>query len=355
MYDANRDSAKYLNEKLKSEAPFFGAYLLCGQEEYLKRHYLSLIRQKLIADESAAAFDHIRLRGDAAAAPLSERLEAAMATLAVFSPTKLIEISEPQLKDMKRAELEAFCAALADAAQRQDTAIVMLLGEEELQTADYRAAQGALFRALADAAQLLVFPLQPRAKLVPWCQRHFAKLGITASAAAAGTLVDTVGRAMDALDAEIGKLCAYCHAAGRDTVNESDIALVCPRNPEGRAFGMSDAILNRQVDGALTEYALAKRDRADEIQIFGQIMATLLDLYRISQAKAEGLPPAKITALFHYKPARLSVLQRGAANYTKEELQALVRLGMQTDWQLKYTMAPKQMLIERLLCAVGRA
>ena len=77
-----------------------------------------------------------------------------MATLAVFSPTKLIEISEPQLKDMKRAELEAFCAALADAAQRQDTAIVMLLGEEELQTADYRAAQGALFRALADAAQL---------------------------------------------------------------------------------------------------------------------------------------------------------------------------------------------------------
>ena len=47
-----------LKAKLKSAAPD-GWYLFCGDENFLKRHYLKELRAAILPDESLGAFNHM--------------------------------------------------------------------------------------------------------------------------------------------------------------------------------------------------------------------------------------------------------------------------------------------------------
>lgn len=353
-YKKEEDASARLQRQLRAEQMPCGCFFLCGEEEYLKRYYLERLRDRLVPDESARMFDHIRLRGsDKTEEPLLRRLERAFASLPVCGPVKLVELSEPMLREMRRTELDAFCTLLSDIMQQQDTAFVMLLSEEELPTQDYRALQSPLWKALCAVCTPYVFSLQPREKLIPWCRRHFQKQGIEADVQTVTMLLDRVGRHMDALDGEIGKVCAYVKATGNKEATPQLVQFICPYNLQGQAFGLSDAILRRRVDQAFMEYRLARRDRADEIQIFAQVLGVLLDLHRVACAVADGYAPAQIAKMFHMKPGRVAILQRGLVNYRIEELQELVSYAAKIDYQMKYTMLPKQLLLERMLCAIA--
>ena len=56
----HEDQIKALDQRLKSGS-VRGAYLFCGEEEYLKRHYLTNVRNLLVPDPDLGVFDAIRI------------------------------------------------------------------------------------------------------------------------------------------------------------------------------------------------------------------------------------------------------------------------------------------------------
>ena len=87
----HEDQIKALDQRLKSGS-VRGAYLFCGEEEYLKRHYLTNVRNLLVPDPDLGVFDAIRIdasRMELEALPA--HIEQAIATPPMMQAQKLVE------------------------------------------------------------------------------------------------------------------------------------------------------------------------------------------------------------------------------------------------------------------------
>ncbi len=356
------DPSAELKEKLKQSdasdgtSPLHGAWLLCGEETYLSSHYRTLIRRRIIPDPDMGYFDHIRLSGtEKSESSLGARVAAACAGLPVMNPNKLIEIAEPCFSEMKAADLKEFCAAIEALPDFPYVVLLILCAEEEFETADYRAPQGTVWKALVKAGMHIVpFSYQDKAKLRTWCARHFASESIECAPYLIDAMIDYIGISMSSLSGEMQKLCAYLHAHGRNTVAEQDIPRICCKNESTEDFGIQTAIRNRDIRALSNEYRIAKQEHTDAMTLFFRISAAITELYKIKVGLSEGYTREELARIYKMKdyPMRLAVT--GCGNYTLPTLTRLQELCAETDVLLKSTPLDGYVLIERLICAMTK-
>lgn len=353
------DPVDTLKAFLKADGARNGAFCFCGEEEYLKQFYLDALRRRILDVPGGESFDGIRLSGVGSDDPalglsLADRVGDAVSMPPMLCSGKLIELHDVGLKAVSQNDLDTVIEIAKEIGSYPDTVLVLVMSEEELPTQDYRAENGALYKQIASAFQMIPFHRQKREKLVPWCLRHFRDSGVSAGEDVAGALVDRVGRSMCTLDGEIRKLSWYALAHGRTNVAKEDIAELCPQNEESVTFGFSNAVMERRVDDALREYRLAKRDKTDEIAVFAQVFSAVMDLYRVKRALEDGIGESAIPAACKLNPYRAGLLVRACGKYTLAELTELARCGAGADYQLKYTMLDKSVVLCRFLCAMAR-
>ena len=358
-YSKEPDRTAILKDALKSSDTPSGAWLLCGPESYLSEYYRSLLRKKVIPDPDMGFFDHIRLNGseksaDGEESSLAARLSSAMEGLPVMNESKLIEIAEPAFPDMKTAELKDFCTVLETLEDYPYVTVLILCAEEEFPT-DYNAqTRGAAWKALEKAGMHIIpFPRQTKAKLLPWCAKHFASEGIDAAQDVIDAMIDRVGFSMTALSCEMQKLCAYLHANGRATAAREDVALVCCSTDTAGDFAVSNAVRERDI-GALTRvYTILKNEKAEAITLFFQISAAIHELWRVKQGLADGYSKEDLMRMLGIKDYPMRLAMQGCAKYPLDTLSRLIRLCAETDILLKSSPVDGYVLVERLICAMS--
>ncbi len=357
-YSKEPDRLSILKDALKSSDMPGGAWLLCGPESYLSEYYRSLLRKKVIPDPDMGFFDHIRLNGseksaDGDESSLAARLSSAMEGLPVMNEGKLIEIAEPAFPDMKAAELKDFCTVLETLPDYPYVTVLILCAEEEFPT-DYNAqTRGAAWKSLEKAGMHIIpFPSQTKAKLMPWCTKHFASEGITAAPDVIDAMIDRVGFSMTALSCEMQKLCAYLHANGRTTASRDDIMLVCTSTDTAGDFAISNAIRERDI-GALTRvYTILKNEKNEAMSLFFQISAAITELWKIKTGLADGYSKEELMRIHGMKEYPMRLAMQGCAKYSLDTLTRLVKLCADTDIMLKSTPVDGYILVERILCAM---
>ena len=358
-YTKEPDRLAPLKDALKASGTPGGAWLLCGPESYLSEYYRSLMRKKVIPDPDMGFFDHIRINGserstDGEESSLAVRLSSAMEGLPVMNEGKLIEIAEPAFSDMKAAELKDFCTVLETLPDYPYVTVLILCAEEEFPT-DYNAqTRGAAWKALEKAGMHIVpFPMQTKAKLVPWCAKHFASEGIGAAQDVIDAMIDRVGFSMTALSGEMQKLCAYLHANDRNTASRDDIALVCCATDTAGDFAISNAVRERDI-GALTRvYTILKNEKTEAMSLFFQISAAITELWRIKQGLADGYSKEELMRMLGIKEYPMKLAMQGCAKYSLDTLTRLTELCAETDILLKSSPVDGYVLVERILCAMS--
>ena len=355
-----QDKESVLKDALKAKAAPGGVWLLCGPESYLSGYYLSLLRKKVIPDPDMGYFDHVRLSGSErstsvmqdAGEPLSlaERLRDACAGLPVMNEGKLVEIAEPAFSDMSPNALKDFCDAAASVPDYPYVTVVSPCAEEEFPT-DYRAVNSPLWKALeAAGVNIVPFAMQSEQKLLTWCARHFASEGISADAAVISAMLRRCGCSMAALSGEMRKLCFYEKAHNRTAVSMEDMILVTAPSEEAKEFGVQSAVRARDAAALLRECAVAKHAKEEPISVFFQISSALSELWRVSSARADGMPREEMMRLFKMKEYPLKLALQACSNYTPGELQTLVDRCAETDVALKSSPVDGWILVERLAC-----
>ncbi len=354
-YQKMPDKAALLKEKLKAKGPFGGAWLLCGEESYLSRHYRALLCEALIPDPDMGYFDHIHLTGaKQAATPLSASVASAVASLPVMNEYKLIDIAEPYFFDMTPSELKAFCAVMESLGSYPYATVLITCAEEEFPT-DFRAKTSATWKALEKAGVNIVpFEHQSEARLTPWCQKHFASEGITPKDSAIPAMLSRVGTSMTALVSEMAKLTAYAKTNGKATVSEEDVLCICAATEEGADFGIQAAVRARDTQALMREYSVLKQQKTEPMLLFFQISSAIGELYRVKTALSEGYIREDIARFYKMKDYPLRLAIAGAENYSLEALTRLNTLCAETDLALKSTKGEPYLLIERLICAISR-
>lgn len=357
-YNKEPDRLAPLKDALKASGTPGGAWLLCGPESYLSEYYRSLLRKKVIADPDMGFFDHIRLNGseksaDGDESSLAVRLSSAMEGLPVMNEGKLIEIAEPAFPDMKAAELKDFCTVLETLPDYPYVTVLILCAEEEFPT-DYRAQTGSVWKSLEKAGmQIIPFPQQTKAKLAPWCAKHFASEGITAVPDVIDAMIDRVGFSMTALSCEMQKLCAYLHANDRNTVSRDDIVSVCCSTDTAGDFAISNAVRERDIGALSRVYTILKNEKTEAMSLFFQISAAITELWRIKQGLADGYSKEELMRMLGIKEYPMRLAMQGCAKYPLETLARLTELCAETDILLKSSPVDGYILVERILCAMS--
>ncbi len=275
--------------------------ILSGEEEYLKRHYLSEIRRILVGDDPMAAFNHLRFEGTSLNL---EKLEEAVKAPPMFSDYKLIEWHLCDFEKMKEGELKAFCDFLSERESYEGVTVVFYAEAGRLTPGTSPKRPGKRYTEITKAIDVVEFPRSTDAQLLGWIVRHLTKDGIAADAAVGRAMLERCGHSMDVLAGELDKLIAYAHAKETAEITVADVRNITSATFEADAFGLANAILAGDTALALENLRDMKNRRLDPSLIFGSVFRLFCDLFSVALLREEGLSPAAIrekTGLHEYK------------------------------------------------------
>ena len=297
-----------------------GVYILCGEEDYLKRFYAAGMREALLGDSPYALFNHVIFTPKSFTADAASD---ALMTPPVFDEKKLIELSEFNFTELKAAETDALLEFF-EAAKAYDTVVVLM-----------NLAAGALDCGQTRAAKVAYLPHATARELVVWAGKHFAKDKLAADERTLAHLVDVAGSDMSALAGEIEKLCAWLHANGRDTLTTADIDRVTCQTKELEPFALSGAVLDGDADRALAILCTMEEKRVRPFSAFAGIYSTYVDLFRVRACLDAGMPVGEIAKKLKMHEYRTKLYAAAAKKTTAARLAEILSLCRAADLAVK--------------------
>lgn len=224
-------------------------YVLYGEEDYLRRYYLSMLRRQLV-DGPTEDFNFHRLTSENFSMQvLSESLEA-LPMMAERTMTQIDDVDLFALPEDDRTQLAALFSDIPDYA-----CLVLVYADFK---PDKRKKK--LWDAMEKNAVLAEFAYQTERDLTAWIVRHFRAEKKNISPALCGYLLQRCGSSMTRLDAEIAKICAY---SGADDIVRADIDAVVEPTLEAVVFEITDALGQREFDRALERLSVMLKLRAE--------------------------------------------------------------------------------------------
>ena len=336
-----------LKTKLKSGNPD-GWYIFCGEENFLKRHYLGELRKACLTDPALDAFNHLVMEGEKIDfGAISDALKAPP----MMAERKRVEWHLGDFSALREGELEKLHALCEEGKQYKETTVCFIVDAECFDVGNLPRRPSKLYTTLAKDLSIVYFEKSGAQALAAWLDRHFRHEGINASPAVIRALLAQSGTGMDALSGEVTKLCCYVKANGRDTLTEADVALVASRVTESDAFGLSNAILAGNAEAAyacLRDMKLRKVEPAFAISSVARIYSDLLTVAIFSE---EGIPPAEIATRMKMHEYKLSLYQKAAEGRGMRRLRAALELCRRADVAVKTSTGADGYLALELLIA----
>lgn len=319
-----------LKERLK-QSPLDGVYLFCGEEAFLKRHYLGEFRRRLVPDEGLAPFVHFPF--DGAQIDPSAILDVAR-TPTMLGEGKLIEWMGADFESMKESDLAAFEALCEELKEEAGNTLVIIATAEGLDTGTEKR-PSKLFTRLSKVLDIVPFYHSTDAALIAWIRRHFTAEGLRYEESVPAALLARVGHDMDVLSGEIEKLSAYAKANGCEVLTERELAFVTIRTVESDAFSFTNALLDGKTEEAYRYLGDMKRRRVDPITVLAQVARLYADLLSVALLAEEGQTEKEIAKTLGMHEYRAGLYYRSAKRIGAAALGARLEECVRIDAELK--------------------
>lgn len=324
-----------------------GAYLFYGEEEYLKRHWLSVFRECVLGGEKVS-FNHIRIDGGDISA-----LDDQLSSLPMFDLSgggkKLIELRDLDFNKIKKSELDDLCALLSSV--EGDTVVIYTLPSEFPEGTKKR--PSAALAALSGVCTAVCFERQSPSKLTGWLNRHFSSHGCTCSPDACRFLIEFCTPDMFILSSEAEKLCAFALSHGK---SEIDVPMIRAVAAPAKSFGeydLSNFLYAGNLPGALSIVSQMKLQKERPENVLARITRVYNDLVLVRALSDGGMTGREIAATLKINDYALGLRLNAAKRYPEGRLEKIVALCAEADRNLKSTPINKYYLIEDLLLTVG--
>nr|WP_296264989.1 DNA polymerase III subunit delta [uncultured Merdimonas sp.] len=224
---------KSLNEDIKS-GTFKQAYLLYGEEAYLKKQYKDKITEGMFPDGDRMNYAYYEGKG----INPGELIDLAE-TMPFFADRRLIVVENSGF--FKTASPE-----LADYIKNMPETACFLFVEQEVDK------RGKLYKAVKDKGRAVELGRQDEKTLLYWIAGTMKREGKQIRESAARHLISRAGTDMEALEQEMEKLFSY--TMGRSEVTVQDIDEICINHITSQIFAMVEAVALKQQKKALDLY-----------------------------------------------------------------------------------------------------
>ncbi len=336
----SQDSYKAAVAKLQAEGPE-RLYLLYGEEDYLREHFVSLLREKCL-EPAGEEFNHKLLRGPALDL---NRLEEAVNAVPFFAEHTLVEVRDFDFNRCTETAADRLKQLIADIPD-YCTLIFVVGFDYDLD------GRKAAVKAVKKQGRAVEFTAQSGDALLTWINRRFGALGKRIARREAEQLVFLSGQLMSGLIPEIEKVASY---AKGEEITSADIEAVAHHIPEAVVFAMTDALGARDYKRAADtlQKLLQMRDEPP-IKLVAVIGQQMRNLYAARLALEEKLGRQYLmeTAKLRYDFLADKLL-RAAGQFSRRQLEADVRACAECDYAMKSSGADDRALLCQLFARLA--
>jgi len=328
-----------------------GGFLFWGEEDYLKRHYLTQLRRTVLSDcpPGLEDFNCIRLTLEDGN---MEDFSAALATPPMMSPVKFVEVTPPSMNAWREKERKAFLSILEQLPQLPDTVVAILAPRGTLDVGTPKKPT-AFFKALSALVTPVEFPLQSGARLRRWVQRHFDDAALSITEENIGVLLARCAPDMTALSAEIDKVICYAKANGLSEVDGDVIASVTSPGLREDAFALANAVLAGDRTDALAALDVYRKRREEPIVVLGALSRVVSDLLTVAVMAEEGMEKSDVARAMKMHEYKAQLYLRAAENFGVPRLRAALTRCCETDLLMK-SASMDYIPLERFICTLPR-
>jgi DNA polymerase-3 subunit delta len=317
-------------------------YVLHGDEPFLKREVLLLLRRLVLGPE-ADSFALSTLSGDKAVfAGVRDELE----TLPFLSPRRLVVIENADpFVTRERARLEKYFPQLLE--RNPFTGVLVL----DMQT---WAANTRLAKLVPDSS-VLACKAPPTTQLAAWCQEWCsARHGKELTEAGARHLVDLVDNHMGQLAQEIEKLALFAGQAPR--IDVQDVDQLVGQSRAENTWKIFDLIGAGQAADSLTLLGRLFDQGEEPIRLLGAFSLQLRRLAQAARLNSQGVSLAAALEEVGVPPFARRNAEQQLRHLGRRRAAQLFDWLLQTDLGMKGSgWLPPRMLLERLVVQLSRS
>ncbi|GER66958.1 hypothetical protein BpJC7_09150 [Weizmannia acidilactici] len=164
---------------------------------------------------------------------------------------------------------------------------------------------------------------------------------------AAELLISLAGTDMSALANEMMKLCLY--AGKGNEISLDMVAALTARSLEQNVFELVEKVVQRKIDEALRIYYDLLKLNEEPIKILALISGQFRLIYQTKELAKRGYGQQQIASYLKVHPYRLKLAAGQAKLFTQEELNQIMSLLADSDYEMKSSGLKKEMIIEMFL------
>ncbi|MBQ7295115.1 MAG: DNA polymerase III subunit delta [Clostridia bacterium] len=333
--------AQFDEKTLKSHikaGEYYPIYLMCGDEDYLKKHYADMIASKNVEP----AFESFNLQKfDGKGLDLQDVFEQA-SIMPMMSDKRCIIVEDYKLEGAGEDTLSQISAYVESI---PDTSIVIFHQKsadfslaKAKKAADIISKHGAVCLLNKRKGNDLIKPLISSA----------SKQNCTLSVQMANYLVSCVGDDFNVLINELHKVCGY---VGGGEITRSHIDAVAVKTDEAKIYDLTKALMAKDFDKAYKVLHTLIKNKVSHEYIFGTIVSTYVDMYRGKVSLSCGGRADELAADFDYGK-RAFALTNGARDSSKIDLPTLRKcldVLCEADMKLKMSSDDNVIVLEQLM------
>ena len=278
---------KELRAHIKS-GEFYPIYLICGDEDYLKKTYTDMIAAKNVEP----AFESFNLQKfDGKGLDLVDVFEQA-SIMPMMSDKRCLIVEDYKLEGANDRDISNITAY---AESCPDTSIVIFVQKnpefsltKAKKAADIISKHGAVCILNKRTGNDLIKPLISSAN----------KHGCILSTQMANYLVSQVGDDFNVLINELSKVCSYC---GEGEITRAHIDAVTVKTDDAKIYALTKALTAKNFDEAYNVLHSLLRQKIEPEYILGVIVSSYVDMYRAKVSLAGGHKADALSVDFAYK------------------------------------------------------
>lgn len=322
-----------------------GAYFLWGEEEYLKRAFLTDIKALICPDEelrtfNITVFDSLEDK---------DGILSAMASPPQFSDKRLVIIYGADLKKGKDA-IDVLCAIMKKAASYSELTLVVYVYAPQLDSAE--GDTRSKIAKISKCCTCLNFEFLPREKLLKWISRHFTAEGFSVTPDVAALIADRAACDMSVISHEISKLCGYMRQMEIAAPTAETVNLVTGKKTVFEAFYVSNRILKRDIEGVLSYMTDALKRGVEPFVLIAELTSEAEKLYRIKCAMRAGMQPSDIASKTGIHEYAVKLRMQALRSTPLSHLSLLLDKCFEADLALKSTGADPQYVLTSLVTSL---
>ncbi len=318
-----------LNQDIKDHS-FKMAYLLFGEEEFLKNSYKNRIREAVTGGDTVNYNYYEGKNIDV------QEIIGLADTMPFFAEKRLILIEDSGMFKGGSAG-EAMAAYLPDA---PDTTCLLFVESE----VDKRSK---LYKAVKKLGYSAELGRQDFNQLAKWAAGILAKDGKKITGQTMEHFLAKTGDDMENILSELEKLVSY--TLGRDVITDQDVEDVCTTQVTSKIFEMIAAISNRQTRKAMDLYEDLLTLKEPPMRILFLIARQFNQILQVKELSQKGMDKSAIASRMKLSPYVTGKVMLQARTFTKEQIFEYVNLCVDTEEAVKTGRLQDRLAVELLI------